>query len=340
MPIRWDTRNKRWRYEFDRVIEGRRQRTSRLLPKGWSQTQADAFERRESGRLYAVGTGLEKPDPLIDTAVLLYLQDKTHLKSFKGARENLMQIAWAYEGKPLSALPDVARLVNETREGVRPGVTLTAATVRNRLALLKAACRWGWRKHALCAADPTVRMQLPEVRNERHVYASRRQMLQLARAADRPDVRAMIRTAFYSGMRLGEMMRVEVADGVLHLADTKNGERRSIPAHPRIATCLRYLPLAAQKRTLQAGWARARKACGMAHLHLHDLRHSAASEMINAEVDLFTVGAVLGHKDPRSTQRYAHLTHGTLSAAVNKIGRKTGQTPPHKDQEKSRPKAA
>ena len=217
---------------------------------------------------------------------------------------------------------------------------LSDRTVRNRLALLKAACRWGWRKHALCESDPTVRMQLPEVRNERHVYASRRQMLQLARAADRPDVRAMIRTAFYSGMRLGEMMRVEVADGVLHLADTKNGERRSIPAHPRISTCLRYLPLAAQKRTLQAAWARARRACGMTHLHLHDLRHSAASEMINAEVDLFTVGAVLGHKDPRSTQRYAHLTHGTLAAAVNKIGRKTGQTPPHNDQEKSRPKAA
>lgn len=42
--------------------------------------------------------------------------------------------------------------------------------------------------------------------------------------------------------------------------------------------------------------------------------------MINAEVDLFTVGAVLGHKDPRSTKRYSHLTHTTLSAAIGKIG--------------------
>ncbi len=336
MPIRWDTRNKRWRYEFDRVIEGQRKRASKLLPKGWTQAQADAFDRKESGRLYAVGSGIERADALIDTAVLHYFADKRHLKSFTSAEENLAAIAWAYSGKPLSALPEVAKLVNETREGVREGVVLSDATVRNRLSLLKAACRWAWKRHAICDADPTTRMQLPTVRNERHVYASREQMLQLARAADRHDVRVLIRTAFYTGMRLSELRRAEVSAGALHLADSKNGERRSVPAHPRIATCLRYLPLTGNERTLQAGWQRARKACGMEHLHLHDLRHSAASEMINADVDLFTVGAVLGHKDPRSTKRYAHLQHSTLADAVGKIGRKV----PHTAQKKDHPKAA
>ena len=336
MPIRWDTRNKRWRFEFDRVIEGRRQRTSRLLPKGWSQAQADAFDRKEGGRLYAVASGVERPDALIDDAVLLYLQDKEHLKSLASVRENLAAIAWAYSGKRLSELPAVAKLVNDTREGVREGVVLSTSTVKNRLALLKAACRWAWKKHGICATDPTSRMQLPAVRNERHVYVTRRQMLQLARAADRHDVRVMIRTAFYSGMRFGELRTVDVSAGALHLADTKNGERRSIPAHPRIRTCLRHLPLTTNERTLQAGWQRARRACGLDHVHFHDLRHSAASEMINAEVDLFTVGAVLGHKDPRSTKRYAHLKHSTLADAVGKIGKKS----PHTGQKKDHPKAA
>ncbi len=322
MPIRWDTRNKRWRFEFDRVIEGRRQRTSKLLPKGWTQAQADAFDRKEGGRLYAVGSGIERPDALIDTAVLHYFADKRHLKSFTSAEENLCAIAWAYSGRPLSELAEVAKLVNDTREGVREGVRLSDATVKNRLALLKAACRWAWKRHNICADDPTGRMQMPVVRNERHVYVDRRQMLQLARAADRHDVRVLIRTAFYTGMRLSEIRRATVKDGALHLADTKNGERRSIPAHPRLGTCLRYLPLTSNERTLQVGWQRARKACAMEHVHLHDLRHSAASEMINAEVDLFTVGAVLGHKDPRSTKRYAHLQHSTLADAVGKIGKK------------------
>lgn len=323
MSIRWDTRNKRWRYEFDRVIAGKRQRASRLLPKGWNQAQADAFDRKESARVYAIASGIEKQVALIDAAVLLYLQDKKHLKSFVSAEENLAAIAWAYAGKTLADLADVAQLVNETREGVREGKILSDATVHNRLALLKAACRWAWKRHGLCDHDPTARMQLPAVRNERHVYASRKQMLQLARAADRRDVRVLIRTAFYTGLRLGEILRVEVADGALHLADTKNGDRRSIPAHPRLSTCLRYLPITTVESTLDAGWRRARKACGLEHIHFHDLRHSTASEMINAGVDLFTVGAVLGHKDPRSTKRYSHLLHETLAAAVGKIGRKS-----------------
>jgi site-specific recombinase XerD len=65
-------------------------------------------------------------------------------------------------------------------------------------------------------------------------------------------------------------------------------------------------------------------------------RHSAASEMANVGVDLFTVGRVLGYKDPRSTARYSHHQAQTLTAAVEKIGQK----PPHKANEKGHPKAA
>jgi integrase len=169
-------------------------------------------------------------------------------------------------------------------------------------------------------------MQLPTVRNERHVYATRRQMLTLARAADRHDVRVLIRAAFYTGMRVGELKRVEIVGDMLHFADTKNGDRRSVPVHPRIATCLPYLPLVAPKRTLQRAWERARRSVGMEHIHLHDLRHSAASEMLNANVDLYTIDLVLGHKDARSTARYSHLTASRLAEAVGKIGKKSART--------------
>lgn len=55
---------------------------------------------------------------------------------------------------------------------------------------------------------------------------------------------------------------------------------------------------------------------GFQHMHLHDLRHSTASAMINNGVDLNIVGGVLDNKDSRSTQRYAHLATRTLDAAV------------------------
>ncbi len=316
MSIHWDKPNKCWRYQFDRVIQGRRHRLSRLLPKGWTQAQADKYDRTESARLYAAASGVGSQDPLITEAIQLYITDKTHLKSYTATVENLMAIAWAYEGRTMSELGKVA-------EDVRNREKWSAATKKNRLAILKAACRWAWKRHDLTEQDPTSRMILPEVRNERHVYASRAEVGKLAWNADRRDVRAMILAAFYTGMRFGELRRVVVADGALHLADTKNGDRRSIPVHTSLKPLLRYLPLSAPRSTLQRGWQRAREASKLTHIHLHDLRHSAASEMINAEIDLYTVGAVLGHKDPRSTKRYAHLRHGTLTTAVQKIGRKS-----------------
>ena len=107
-------------------------------------------------------------------------------------------------------------------------------------------------------------------------------------------------------------------DGAGVLDDTKNGERRTIPMHPRVRVLLRYLPLTTQRITLQRGFQRARVRAGLPHIRIHDLRHSAASEMVNAGVDLFTVGRVLGHKDQRSTARYSHHQADTLAEAAEK----------------------
>jgi integrase len=329
MSIRWDNRNKCFRFEFDRYLEGRRHRASRLLPKGWSQAQADAFDRTESARLYEIAAGLSEQDPLIETAVKLYLQDKMHLKSYKGVLEHLAIILPHYKGKPISELPAVSRAI-----AAEP---LAPATNRNRIALLKAACRWAWKQHNLTSSDPTIRMQLPTVRNERHIYVNREQMLLLAKAADRSDLRALIRIAFYTGMRLGEIQRAVSHEGLLVLSDTKNGERRVVPVHPRIRVCLKFFPVAAKTVTLQRAFQRARERANLSHVRIHDLRHSAASEMINAGVDLYTVGAVLGHKDSRSTQRYAHLAVQTLQRAVNTIG---GQKSPHRHGETGKKLAA
>jgi integrase len=327
MSIRWDTRNKRWRYEFDRVIAGRRHRASRLLPRGWTQAQADAFDRTESGRVYAVASGIERPDPLIEIAVAHYLRDKRHLKSFKAAAEHLRAIEWAYTGKTMSELPTVAREVTERRvvaavEGGRGEHTLTLGTARNRLALLKAACRWGWKQHAMTENDPTGRMQMPAANNERRVFLGRQAMLQAARATRHHQTCVAIRAAFYTGFRLGELYRVRVLGALLILDDTKNGEPRVVPASSRILTCLQHLPLTMNRNTLQRDWQRARAATVGAGVRFHDLRHSTASEMVNEGVPLHTIGKVLGHLDPRSTDRYSHLQTATLADAIATIGRR------------------
>jgi integrase len=61
---------------------------------------------------------------------------------------------------------------------------------------------------------------------------------------------------------------------------------------------------------LQKDWERVRVRAGLPGLRLHDLRHSFASFALADGNTLFMVGKVLGHKQARTTEGYAHLADG------------------------------
>lgn len=68
-------------------------------------------------------------------------------------------------------------------------------------------------------------------------------------------------------------------------------------------------------KTVDKAWNLIRKAAGLPHFRLHDLRHTYASFLTNNGRTLYEVQQVLGHSSPQVTQRYAHLTKETLSEA-------------------------
>ena len=63
-------------------------------------------------------------------------------------------------------------------------------------------------------------------------------------------------------------------------------------------------------------WNRLRNEAGLPHLRLHDLRHQYASFLVNSGRTLYEVQQILGHSDPKVTQRYAHLSSKSLQAAA------------------------
>jgi integrase len=308
-------------FEFDKRIGGQRIRTTKHLPRSWNQAQADAYDRQESARLYAIATNVEKAQHSIEDCVLLYVKERLpKLKTGDNVARELALLFPVYQGRPLDALADVCKAyrLKATKEDGSP---LAPASIRNRIRYLTAACRYAWKNHGYGDSDPAARVTVPEVRNERQEYASRREMLLIASKCTNRMARMAIRMAFYSGMRLGEILRAEVSGTAWVLRDTKNGNPRIVPIHPKVSVCARRfkkLP----RITVQTNFNRARGIAGLNHLHFHDLRHSSASEMINQGIDLYTVGAVLGHKDSRSTQRYSHLSTESLAVAIGKIGRK------------------
>lgn len=176
-----------------------------------------------------------------------------------------------------------------------------------------------WLDNVTRAKQP---QRLPPVRNERHRYVTRAEFLPIARAIAHLETRALALVAFYSGMRFSECLRAEPTPAGWLLTDTKNGDRRIVPIHAKVAHIARRWPREISASTAGKWWRYAADRCGHEGLRFHDLRHSAASLMIQAGVPLYTVGAVLGHKATASTKRYSHLDTSTLAEAVARIGRR------------------
>lgn len=320
MPVYYEKRNKRWRYTFNQVINGNRVRVTKLLPAAWNRSQAKEFDQKETARLYGAATGTIKQRHFIGDAVVLYCKHVCpDLKGGIEIEKELARLYGYYDDKYIDELAEVARDYRETEQDrVKP------ATIRNKLSYLRAACNYAHKFHKFEAPPP---IEMPKVKNERKEYITRSQMIILARSlrgleAER-QARAMVRIAFYSGMRLGEIISIgkksELLEDGFELIDTKNGTDRYVPMHPKIKTAVKYLPITFSVKWMQVLIRRAMNAMGLNHIHFHDLRHSTATSLINSEKDLKLVQELLGHKDLRTTQRYSHVYKDTMKDFIRKI---------------------
>jgi integrase len=70
---------------------------------------------------------------------------------------------------------------------------------------------------------------------------------------------------------------------------------------------------------LEFAWGQARQRAKLKHIRIHDLRHSFASAAIGNGVSLHVVGQLLGHRDAKTSARYAHLTREAARQALDKV---------------------
>lgn len=156
-----------------------------------------------------------------------------------------------------------------------------------------------------------------------------------------PYAIAAIRLLLLTGARLREILNlrwdyVDPERGIIHLPDSKTG-RKPIYLSSAALAVLTSLPaqkgnpyvIAGEKENapradLKKPWAAITKEAGLAGLRLHDLRHSFASIGAGASLGLPILGKLLGHSNPATTQRYAHLDADPMRRAVNTIGELIG----------------
>lgn len=132
-----------------------------------------------------------------------------------------------------------------------------------------------------------------------------------------------------SGARVGEALALkhgDVAHGKATFWITKSGKSRTVPLTERAQEAVsrnRYAaggPFSAIKyQNFLYDWHRAKKACGLAddkQVVPHILRHTCASRLVQAGIDLRRVQTFLGHQNIQMTIRYAHLATNDLDQCV------------------------
>jgi integrase len=324
MSIAWDKRNKRWRFYFDRTIASQRARASKILPAGWSHAQARAYDKAEEARLYAIASGIERVDdrPPIARAVQLYLDHRIpELRNGKKAAQDLAHLVPWIEGRALQELPDVAR------EYRADNAELAPATLRNRLAYLKAAVRYAYRRHGLGDRDYSDRMELPAVRNERQEYIEVEPFRRFLRHVPSRDGRDLFTLAFFTGLRwranlltLTRQQIVRRGSAVwLSIPRTKNDAPLMVPVPADAQAALRSVPFPRGDSAYYREFRAARAAIRRPGLRPHDLRHSLASVLASSGASLPEIGAVLGHTSVQATQRYAHLYPARVEKLISSV---------------------
>lgn len=163
MPIYRHKPSGCWMFEFSRRIDGQRIRKRQLLPAGWTRAQADAYERAQSASLYAVASGISKPRHTIDEAVSRYTKERLPcLKHGANVERELDGMRDWWSDRNIEELPKVCAEYTEDQTGA-----LAPATIKNRIAYLRAACRYAWKRHNMAESNPGARVQSPTVRNVR-----------------------------------------------------------------------------------------------------------------------------------------------------------------------------
>ena len=152
-----------------------------------------------------------------------------------------------------------------------------------------------------------------------------------------PSSIAAIRLLLFTGCRLSEILtlrweHVDFENQYLRLPESKTGPKLvylSPPALDLLSDLKReddnpFVILGRKPGTHQVNlrkpWGRIRKKAGLEDVRIHDLRHSFASMAVAGGLSLPVIGALLGHSQPATTARYAHLADDPLRQAANIAG--------------------
>ncbi len=196
--------------------------------------------------------------------------------------------------------------------------------------------------------NPFAKVKLPRLPRPLPVFISQAEFQLIIGKTETQDLRDIFTTAFYTGMRRGEFLNlrwesIDLANRIVKVECTKGfttkwKKERMIPLNKTMVSLLTRrtstqnlgassgLVFPTKKGRPYNGefvgkkFKNAVRSSGVnPKVHLHSLRHSFASNLVQKDVQILIVMELLGHEKLSTTQIYAHVKQENLAAAVRKL---------------------
>ena len=193
---------------------------------------------------------------------------------------------------------------------------------------------WNWINY-----NPCLKVQKPKVNNQIMRWLTddeEKRLLDASKSYLNGQLPAIITLALNTGMRQGEILtlkweNIDMFKRAITIMQSKTNEPKTIPLNDTGFNVLlnkgKVVNMSGYVFTTQNGtrilspnvqrefWKVVEKA-KVTNFRFHDLRHTFATRLVQSGVDLYSVAKLLGHKDIKTTQRYAHHHIDSLRQSV------------------------
>lgn len=267
----------------------------------------------------------------------LQLDEVKKLKSYRMRCDYVRNLVSFFGNKSLGAItPQDVRQYREQRVGPN-GKRLAIQTINHdHTALVHMLNVAKSPQFGLIKDNPAAYVPKPNPQNERDRIASVEEWQGLLDAAA-PHLRRVLIVLYTLGPRRGELLALEWSDVDMQrkeftLRHTKNGEARTVPMtldvyivftelwqERRLDTQRVFLYNEKPIRDVKTAFQKACRRAGITNFRLHDLRHTASTNLRRAGVDAMTAMKIVGHKSEHMHRRYNTVEPEDLRRAVSRL---------------------
>ena len=266
-----------------------------------------------------------------------YQRDVKQIRSHVRTREAVAHFKRFYGDKKLNEInPEDVDIYKQRRldEGVKLGtIKRELISIRH---LFNQALKW----KRFYGENPVSRSGMPEVNELKERILSIEEETKLLAVCAR-RLKDIVTIALHTGMRQGEILGlkwkwIDLTIGVITMpqTSTKGKKMVRVPINAVVRTMLLECKLASggsdyvfpspKGIKYTASWIQyhfkmACKKTGIEGFRFHDLRHTAATRMIESGANIVAVSKILCHSDLKTTMRYVH-PDDSLREAVEKLG--------------------